>query len=195
MINTAVDSRCYELHEHIDADRFQLLYHSEVNWLSRGLVLKLWFELKNEVFTFLTEKKICSCSLLSQHKGCSKTCLSLWHFFTTDPADLSSRKKQQQSLTFKWKLALWTKRSQEKRRDRFPLLYDILDPPHPQGNISDSEHSQHLSQLIEKFKQYFSQHPREGHQWILDPFTLHLECQLLEVSTDCTLKLLLDCLA
>lgn len=57
MINTAVDSRCYELHEHIDADRFQLLYHSEVKWLSRGLVLKLWFELKNEVFTFLTEKK------------------------------------------------------------------------------------------------------------------------------------------
>lgn len=32
-------------------------------------------------------------------------------------------------LTFKRTLALWTKRSQEKRRDRFPLLYDILDPP------------------------------------------------------------------
>ncbi|KAE8280227.1 Zinc finger MYM-type protein 6 [Larimichthys crocea] len=66
-------------------------------------------------------------------------------------------------------------------------------------NISDSV-SQHLSQLAEKFDDYFPEDPREGHMWILDPFSVdptandvalpsHLESQLLEVSTDSTLKL------
>ncbi|KAE8280178.1 Zinc finger BED domain-containing protein 5 Transposon-derived Buster1 transposase-like protein [Larimichthys crocea] len=99
---------------------------------------------------------------------------------------------------FKRKLALWTKRAQEKRMDMFLLLSDILESS-PQVNISDSV-SQHLSQLAEKFDDYSPEDPREGHMWILDPFSVdptandvalpsHLESQLLEVSTDSTLKL------
>ena len=56
--NNAVNSRCFaKLCEDIEADHVQLLYHSEVRWLSRGLVLNRLFELRNEVFFFLTEKK------------------------------------------------------------------------------------------------------------------------------------------
>ncbi|KAK9535961.1 hypothetical protein VZT92_005790 [Zoarces viviparus] len=65
--------------------------------------------------------------------------------------------------------------------------------------ISDSV-SQHLSQLAEKVDDYFPEDPRDGHMWILDPFSVdpteedvalpsHLESQLLEVSTESTLKL------
>lgn len=56
--NKAVNSRCFaKLCEDIEADHVQLLHHSEVRWLSRGLVLKHLFELRNEVFSFLNEKK------------------------------------------------------------------------------------------------------------------------------------------
>lgn len=52
------NSKCFaKLCEDMGADHVQLLYHSEVRWLSRGLVLKHLFELRNEVFSFLTEKK------------------------------------------------------------------------------------------------------------------------------------------
>lgn len=132
MINTAVDSRCYELHEHIDADRFQLLYHSEVKWLSRGLVLKLWFELKNEVFTFLIEKK--KSALVHYYANTKVTAkfVYLCDIFSQQNQLISLQgRNSNKVLTFKRKLALWTKRSQEKRRDRFPLLYDILEPPTP----------------------------------------------------------------
>lgn len=99
---------------------------------------------------------------------------------------------------FKGKLALSTKRAQEKRMDMFPLLSLILENS-PQVKISDSV-CQHLSQLTEKFDEYFPEDPREGHMWILDPFSAdatqsdvalpsHLESHLLEVSTDSTLKL------
>ncbi|KAK9528312.1 hypothetical protein VZT92_014781 [Zoarces viviparus] len=54
--------------------------------------------------------------------------------------------------------------------------------------------------LKKKFDDYFPEDPRDGHMWILDPFSVdpteedvalpsHLESQLLEVSTDSTLKL------
>lgn len=55
--NNAVNSRCFaKLCEGLEADHVQLLYHSEVRWLSRGLVLKRLFELRNEVLSFLTER-------------------------------------------------------------------------------------------------------------------------------------------
>uniref|UniRef100_A0A672FW69 HAT C-terminal dimerisation domain-containing protein n=1 Tax=Salarias fasciatus TaxID=181472 RepID=A0A672FW69_SALFA len=56
-----------------------------------------------------------------------------------------------------------------------------------------------LSQLSEEFAGYFPEDPREGHMWVVDPFSVdltendvtlpsHLESQLLDVSTDTTLK-------
>ena len=204
--NNAVNSRCFaKLCEDIEADHVQLLYHSEVRWLSRGLVLNRLFELRNEVFSFLTEKKshlahyyadtmftaklayLCDIFSLLNQLNTSLQGRNSNIFFVADKVE-----------AFKRKLALWTKRAQEKRMDMFPLLSDILENS-PHVNISDSV-SQHLSQLAEKFGDYFPEDSREGNMWILDPFALdptasdvalpsHLESQLLEVSTDSTLKL------
>uniref|UniRef100_A0A3Q3FIE2 DUF4371 domain-containing protein n=1 Tax=Kryptolebias marmoratus TaxID=37003 RepID=A0A3Q3FIE2_KRYMA len=204
--NNAVNSRCFaKLCEDIEADHLQLLYHSEVRWLSRGLVLKRLFELRNEVFSFLTEKK----SNLAHHfinpKFTAKLAYLCDIFSLLNQLNTSLQGRNSNIFfvadkvqAFKKKIALWTKRAQEKRMDMFPLLSDILENS-PQVKISDSV-SQHLSQLAQKFDEYFPEDPREGQMWILDPFSVdptandvalpsHLESQLLEVSTDSTLKL------
>uniref|UniRef100_A0A3P9LFA5 HAT C-terminal dimerisation domain-containing protein n=1 Tax=Oryzias latipes TaxID=8090 RepID=A0A3P9LFA5_ORYLA len=179
--SNAVNSRCFaQLCEGMEADHVQLLYHSEVRWLSRGLVLTRIFELRKElaylsdIFSLLNQLNI---SLQGRNSNI---------FFVADKVQ-----------AFQRKLSLWSKRAHEERLDMFPLLSDILESS-PQVKISHSV-SQHLSQLAEKFAEYFPEDPREGHMWVVDPFSVdptendvalpsHLESQLLEVSTDSTLK-------
>uniref|UniRef100_A0A8C7ZJR2 Uncharacterized protein n=1 Tax=Oryzias sinensis TaxID=183150 RepID=A0A8C7ZJR2_9TELE len=203
--SNAVNSRCFaQLCEGMEADHVQLLYHSEVRWLSRGLVLTRIFELRKEVFSFLTDKK----SPLAHHYTNATFIAKLAYL-----SDISSLLNQlnislqgrnsniffvaDKVQAFQRKLSLWSKRAHEERLDMFPLLSDILESS-PQVKISHSV-SQHLSQLAEKFAEYFPEDPREGHMRVVDPFSVdptendvalpsHLESQLLEVSTDSTLK-------
>lgn len=57
--NKAVNSRCFaKLCEGMEAGHVQLLYHTEVRWLSRGLVLNHLIELRKKVFAFLIEKNL-----------------------------------------------------------------------------------------------------------------------------------------
>lgn len=202
--NNAVNSRCFaKLCEGMEADHVQLLYHTDVRWLSRGLILKCLFELRKEVLSFLTEKKsplehyytnttfIAKLAYLCEISQLNELNISLQErnsniFYVADKVQ-----------AFRRKLALWTKRAHEERMDMFPLLSDSLELS-PQVKLSHSV-SQHLSQLAEKFAEYFPEDPREGHMWLVDPFSVdltendvalpsHLESQLLEVSTDSTLK-------
>nr|CAB3267855.1 zinc finger BED domain-containing protein 5-like [Phallusia mammillata] len=50
----ALHSRCFAaLCDRLDSEHLQLLYHSEVRWLSKGRILNRLFELKREVYKFL----------------------------------------------------------------------------------------------------------------------------------------------
>uniref|UniRef100_A0A3Q2WSY1 HAT C-terminal dimerisation domain-containing protein n=1 Tax=Haplochromis burtoni TaxID=8153 RepID=A0A3Q2WSY1_HAPBU len=99
-----------EFHEDMEAGQVQLLYQSEVSWLSRGLVLKHLFELRNElaylcdIFSLLNQLNI---SLQGRNSNM---------FFVADKVE-----------AFKGKIALLTKRAQEKRMDMFSLLSLILE--------------------------------------------------------------------
>jgi len=56
--NCALNTRLLKvLCEEMDSDHQNLLFHSEVRWLSRGEVLKMLYELRKEVELFLIDKK------------------------------------------------------------------------------------------------------------------------------------------
>lgn len=80
----------------------------------------------------------------------------------------------------------------------FPHLSETLEAS-SHVNIS-SVITQHLSQLSQKFADYFPEDPRHGNLWILDPFSVDpasedmalstvLENELMELSADSSLKL------
>lgn len=105
--HNAVNSRCFaKLCEGMEADHVQLLYHSEVRRLSRGLVLSHLFELRNKVYSFLTEKK----SLLAHYQHLPDT-FSLQNQLN---ASLQGRKSNIFFVAEKLH-ALGSKRAQEER--------------------------------------------------------------------------------
>ena len=58
VIAIATNSRLFAvLCEEVGADYISLLMHTEVRWLSRGRMLTRLFSLREEVYTFLSEKK------------------------------------------------------------------------------------------------------------------------------------------
>uniref|UniRef100_A0A665UE42 HAT C-terminal dimerisation domain-containing protein n=1 Tax=Echeneis naucrates TaxID=173247 RepID=A0A665UE42_ECHNA len=153
--NNALKSRCFtKLCEDIEADHIQLLYHSEVRWLSRGLVLKRLLELRNEVFSFLTEKK----SPLAHYYANTKFTAQLAYlcdiFTLLNQLNISLQGRASNMFVvadkvqaFKRKLSLWTKRAQEKRMDMFLLLSDLLENS-PQSDWRSRLKGETLSDLL-----------------------------------------------
>jgi zinc finger BED domain-containing protein 5/7/8/9 len=206
---SAVNSRCFaRLCEGVDAEHVQLLYHSEVRWLSRGLVLNRLYELRNEVSYFLSEEECPLAQHFTDTNFIAKLAYLCDIFSLLNQLNIVLQGRNSNIFfvadkvqAFKKTLSLWSKRTQEKRMDMFPLLSDILETS-PEILICDLV-SHHLSQLSEKFEEYFPKDLREGNMWMVDPFSVDpskndvalpsdLESQLLDVSTDSTLKIQWD---
>ncbi len=69
----ALKSRCFAaLCERLDADNLQLLYHSDIRWLSRGCVLNRLFELRKEVHKFLEEQRSHLAEHYTDYQFCAK---------------------------------------------------------------------------------------------------------------------------
>uniref|UniRef100_A0A673KQ08 HAT C-terminal dimerisation domain-containing protein n=1 Tax=Sinocyclocheilus rhinocerous TaxID=307959 RepID=A0A673KQ08_9TELE len=191
--------------ERLDADHLQLLYHSKIRWLSRGCVLNRLFELRKEVHTFLEEQR----SPLAEHYNDDQFCAKLAYlsdiFDQLNQLNVSMQGRNSTVFLvsdkiegFKKKLILWNRRVKEGRFDMFPHLSETLEAS-SHVNIS-SVITQHLSQLSQKFADYFPEDPRHGNLWILDPFSVNpasedmalstvLENELMELSADSSLKL------
>lgn len=203
---SALNSRCFAaLCERLDSDHLQLLYHSEVRWLSRGRMLNRLFELRHEVHMFLEEKHSPLADHYSNDNFCAKLAYLSDVFDQLNQLNISMQGRNSSVFLvadkiegFKKKLVLWNRKVKDGRLEMFPLLSETLEST-PHTDISGLI-IQHLTELSQKFADYFPEDPRQGNLWILNPFSVDpasedvalsvvLENELMELSADSSLKL------
>jgi len=138
--NSALSSRLFSILCDQQESDHQLLYHSEIRWLSRGKALNRLFEMRKQVYTFLEEKR----SPLAKHYTEPEFLRKLAYMFDTFDQLNQFFQVRNNSVflmadkieTFKWELVLWEKRVQEKIFYMFPNLTDILQEfPHISTDI------------------------------------------------------------
>ena len=157
----ALHSQCFlALCDGLDSGHLQLLYHCEVRWFSKGRVLNRLFELRQQVYIFLSDKR----SPLADHYVDDCFCVKLAYlsdvFNQLSQPNLSMQGRNSSLFLvadkiegFKKKRGFWKKKVSNKRYEMFPLLIE---------NFKASLHVditeitiQHPSQLSIKFDLYF----------------------------------------
>ena len=99
----------------MDSEYGELLYHTEVRWLSRGNVLKRFFALRNEIASFMKMKNITVPLLADATFQCNLAFLSdIAHHLNELNLKLQGKKKiitqmYDHMKSFKVKLRLWIK--------------------------------------------------------------------------------------
>ena len=114
----ALHSRCFAaLCENLDSDHLQLLYHSEVRWLSKEQVLNRLFELRRQIYMFLQDQR----SPLAEHYIDDYICAKLAYLSDIfDQLNQLSKSMQGRNSSvflvadkiegFKKKISLWRRR-------------------------------------------------------------------------------------
>ena len=138
-IKSALHSRCFAaLCNNLDTDHLQLLYHSEVRWLSKGQIPNHLFELRCQVYMFLQDQ----CSPLAEQYIDDYFCAKL--AYLTDIFDqlnqLNMSMQGRNSLVFlvadkvegfKKNINFWKRKVKDKQFDMLPLLSETLkSTPH-----------------------------------------------------------------
>ncbi|XP_058272819.1 protein FAM200A-like [Hemibagrus wyckioides] len=202
---SAKTSPCFKnLCKDLGSEHVQLLYHSEIRWLSRGKVLARFYELKTEIAVFLSENNSPYADLFNDEIWLARVAYLADVFEHLNTLNVSMRgrghnifEQSDKVAAFKKKIELWTKHVNKDRLDMFPNTCNETQQLDIAGKIVLKKTiTEHLSKLQVRFNDYFPE-KHEDDPWIRDPFGIDMESvtlpsneenQLVELSCAKTLK-------
>lgn len=202
---SAKNSRCFsKLCKDLGSEHMQVLYHSEVRWLSRGKVLSRFYELKTEIATFLSENNSPYAELFDNEIWLARVAYLADVFEHLNALNVSMQGRRhnifEQSdkiAAFEKKIKLWIHHVSKDRLDMFPnACHEAQQLDTAAKNDLKKTLSAHLTQLQARFDNYFPEKCRDD-DWIRDPFRVDMESitlpsneehQLVELSCDQTMK-------
>lgn len=186
------------------AEHTSLLYYCKSRWLSRGNVVSRVYELRNEIFLYLTEERHSSAECFINNDFIFKLAYLCDMFERLNSLNVSLQGREShiiqlsdKILAFKRKLLLWKNNTKSGGFDCFPTLNKFIQENEmPLSAELKSVILKHLSKLHVKFDKYFPPETDEQ-KWVTDPFTANPPStfttteqeQLIDISSDSTLKM------
>ena len=147
--------------QEVNASYGEIIYFTEIRWLSRGKVLKRFFELRNEIKKFMIEKEK-PIAELTNYKWLFD--LAFLVDVTSHLNDLNMKLQGKNQLitemmghvrAFELKLQLWNQQIKDKKLFHFPTCEIIKKESKMNLNESYQPYSSQLEKLSKEFSQRF----------------------------------------
>ncbi|XP_004372019.1 zinc finger MYM-type protein 6 [Trichechus manatus latirostris] len=188
--SNALNSRMLTiLCEEMGCEHVNLPVHAEVRWISRGRILTRLFELRREIEMFLTQKHSDLAKCFRDEEWVAKLAYlsDIFSLINELNSSLQGTMTTLFSLynkidTFKKKLKMWLKRTQESDYDMFPSFSEFSNSSDLNMRSITSIIFEHLEGLSKMFNDYYppEEDLRSGNLWITNPFMNHQNSNLTD---------------
>ena len=161
-----------------------LLFNTEVRWLSKGKVMKRFFELRSELQIFFSTQNINEFeSMFTEETTLCKLAYLVDIFEIFNNINTSLQGKESTIITlsekiesFRMKLELWLTKIDQKKFYMFPTFAEILEEGTNEIDIDDLHDliKEHLQNLIVEIRGYFPDKHSKSFCLTINPFSVNV---------------------